>query len=60
MRTWIVEYVYTDYCDMEENYYDEEAMAGYYTEVEAENEDDAVRQVLDKFTPIEITGVREG
>ena len=52
MRTWIVEYVYTDYDCVEET-------AGYYDEVEAENEEDAVRQVMDKFTPIEITGVRE-
>lgn len=51
MSTWIVEYVYTD-CDIEDT-------AGYYDEVEAEDEEDAVRQVLAKFTPIEITGIRE-
>ena len=52
MRKWIVEFVYTDYDCVEET-------EGDYDEVEAENEDDAVRQVLDKFTPIEIMGVRE-
>ena len=52
MRKWIVEYVYTDYDCVEET-------EGYYDEVEAEDEEDAVRQVLAKFTPIEIIGVRE-
>lgn len=52
MRTWIVEFVYTDYDCVEE-------IEASYAKVEAENEDDAVRQVLDKFTPIEIMGVKE-